>query len=91
MAVSFRQKWDSGRAGGYCAGYYGTAMNVEGMPWYVKVKPLYPERKEPIPPLSRKELLRLTFSALAAALAVGLIFLTAFYLFIMFCVRIWFK
>lgn len=65
-------------------------MNIEGMPWYVKAKPLYEESSEPVPSLSKKELRRLTFSATLAALLVASVFLVVFFLFILFCVNIWF-
>jgi hypothetical protein len=65
-------------------------MNIEGMPWYVSSKPLYQESVEPNQPLTKKELWRLTLNALVASLLVAMIFLTAFFLFIMFCIHIWF-
>lgn len=64
-------------------------MNIDGMPWKVPGEPVYPESSEQNQPLTRKETLRLTFSALAAALLIGGIFLTIFYLFILFCIHIW--
>lgn len=65
-------------------------MNIEGMPWYVKTKPLYKESSEPVPNLSKRELRHLTFSATLAALLVASVFLVAFFLFILFCMNIWF-
>lgn len=66
-------------------------MNIDGMPWHSKGIPVYPESKEPLPPLSPKELFKITFHALGAALVIGFIFIFAFYLFIEFCIHVWFK
>lgn len=69
-------------------------MNVEGMPWYDKRKPEdvmssgisdAPEEK-----LTPKETRLLIFHAVAASLLVGGIFLFAIFLFLLFCVYVWF-
>lgn len=67
-------------------------MNIEGMPWYSSSKPIYEETEGdmPLPELSKKELRRITLSATLAGLLVGSVFLIIFFLFIMFCVHIWF-
>lgn len=65
-------------------------MNIEGMPWHIPGKPLYSESKTHLPPLSKKETIKLMFSAVSAALLVGIIFLFVFFLFILFCIYIWF-
>lgn len=65
-------------------------MNVEGMPWHLSSKPLYEESKEPVPELDKKELRRLALSATLGGLLVGAVFLIAIFLFILFCVYIWF-
>lgn len=68
-------------------------MNIDGMEMYNKGmtgEPLYNESKEPIEELDKKELRRITLSATLGGLLVGLVFLTAIFLFIMFCVYIWF-
>jgi hypothetical protein len=65
-------------------------MNIEGMPWHIPGKSLYAESKIPVPTLTRKETLRLTFSALAASLLVAIIFIFVLFLFIMFCIHVWF-
>ncbi|MGF7142881.1 hypothetical protein HNQ56_001303 [Anaerotaenia torta] len=65
-------------------------MNIEGMPWHMQGKSLYPQSQEPQPPLTKKELWRLTFNATAAALLIAIIFLGAFFLFILFCIHVWF-
>ncbi|HKL80074.1 MAG TPA: hypothetical protein VJ888_06525 [Mobilitalea sp.] len=66
-------------------------MNIEGMPWHSPGKPIFEESKVPFPVMTRRESLRLTFSALAASLLIAIIFFSIFYLFIMFCIHIWFK
>ncbi len=65
-------------------------MNIEGMPWYVKSKPLYDENKEPNIELDKKELRRLTLSATLGGLLIGAVFMIVFFLFILFCILIWF-
>lgn len=68
-------------------------MNIDGMEMYNKGmtgEPLYNESNEPIEELDKKELRRITLSATLGGLLVGLVFLTAIFLFIMFCVYIWF-
>ena len=68
-------------------------MNIDGMEMYNKRmtgEPLYNESNEPIEELDKKELRRITLSATLGGLLVGLVFLTAIFLFIMFCVYIWF-
>lgn len=65
-------------------------MNIDGMPWHAKEKSIYPESGEPVPQLTRKELFRLTFNSLAAALLIAAIFIGLFFLFIMFCIHVWF-
>ncbi len=66
-------------------------MNIKGMPWYEPRRTCHLEEEKLIQPLNRKETLRIMFSALGAALVVGCIFLFAFFLFILFCLNIWFK
>lgn len=65
-------------------------MNIEGMPWHIPGKPLYEENRELLPPLTGKETFRLTLNALAAALLIAFLFLGVFFLFILFCIHIWF-
>lgn len=67
-------------------------MNIEGMPWYRPGKPLYEESGEnpPLPELDKKELRRITLTATLGGLLIGAVFIFVFFLFIMFCVHIWF-
>jgi len=68
-------------------------MNMEGMPWYGQDESFYDEndRELPLPELDKKELRRITVSATLAGLLFGSVFMIAFFLFIMFCVNVWFK
>ncbi len=71
-------------------------MNVEGMPWYSEAKPLfdkpdYEERSSALDEMNHHETLKLIVNAVLAALAIGGVFLGAVYLFLLFCVQVWFK
>lgn len=71
-------------------------MNVEGMPWYTDAKPLYekPEylkRSSELENLNKHETFKLIVNSILAALLVGGIFIGAAFLFIVFCVQVWFK
>lgn len=80
-------------------------MNIEGMPWHVKSfadrfrgagnKPESAQNMHTgdrnMPPLSGRETWSLILNAVAAALLIGLIFLGAVLLFILFCVYVWFR
>lgn len=71
-------------------------MNVEGMPWYTEAKPLYekPEylkRSSELENLNKHETFKLIINSILAALLVGGIFIGAAFLFIVFCVQVWFK
>ena len=74
------------------------SMNVDGMPWYSpksratssgisggdESSAVLPVR------MTRRESIAFTFGVLKAALLVSLIFIGGLYLFILFCVNIWF-
>ncbi len=80
-------------------------MNIEGMPWHVKSfadrfrgaghkhrsSQTMDIGDRNMPPLSGRETWSLILNAVAAALLIGLIFLGAVLLFILFCVFIWFR
>lgn len=72
-------------------------MNVEGMPWNSKRKtraprtPQLPKTGPAEPPLTRKETWGLVINALGAALLIGLVFVVVVFLFILFCIYVWFK
>jgi hypothetical protein len=66
-------------------------MNIEGTPWYVD-KSNEPERSlSNEPELSRKEAFHLMKGALVAGLIIGIVFISVFFVFILFCTKIWFK
>ena len=66
-------------------------MNVEGMPWYRKAKPLYPDSGLPKTEMSKKETFRFAVSATLAGRLVGLIMIGACAIFILFCIHVWFR
>jgi len=78
-------------------------MNIDGMPWHVRsfadrfkrgnrIRPLKTDMGDRNdPPLTRKETWSLVLNAAAAALVIGLIFAGAVFLFILFCIYVWFK
>ena len=75
------------------------SMNVDGMPWYShgKVASTGDDGAEeksltdaPIK-MTRRESIAFTFGVIKAALLVSLAFIGGLYLFILFCVNVWFK
>ncbi len=76
-------------------------MNVDGMPWYGRPigfgrKKANRDRKTPEyiehdPPLSPRETRNLMIQSVVAALVIGLIFLTALFLFILFSLHVWLR
>jgi hypothetical protein len=75
-------------------------MNVEGMPWFSRRpkdkkndrKTLKNDEQAAIdPPLTKKETRNLMISSVIAALVIGLIFLTAIFLFILFSLHVWLR
>lgn len=67
-------------------------MNVEGMPWYQPTKPVKNSNSESdFTDLSRKEKFAMLKGILSAALLVGFIFILGYFLFIVFCINVWFK
>lgn len=63
-------------------------MNVDGMPWYEPNR-RDPESTEKIE-LSREEQRWMIGGALKAALLVGAVFGIVYFLFLLFCTKIWF-
>lgn len=66
-------------------------MNVDGMPWFEDM----PDQEEMLarlsePQLNARETRKLMFSSLFAALAVAGVFILALFLFLMFCIHVWF-
>lgn len=66
-------------------------MNVEGMPWYRKSKPLYPDSGLPKTEMTKKETFHFALSATLAGLLIGLIMIGGCVLFILFCIHVWFR
>lgn len=64
-------------------------MNIDGMPWYSREKTLQqtPEKIQ----LSKAESRAVIWGALKAALLVTMVFALVFFLFLLFCDKVWFK
>lgn len=65
-------------------------MNIEGMPWHSPGKALYEESSKKQPELSKRELRIFIFSATLGGLLIGAVFVIVFFIFIMFCIHVWF-
>ena len=63
-------------------------MNVEGMPWYVPQRPESPPGEKIR--LTAKEQRAMTWGALKAGLLIAAVFGTVYFLFILFCTKVWF-
>ena len=66
-------------------------MNVEGMPWFqeeIDEEEMIARRS--VPELNARETRSMIFSSMFAALLVGGVFILGFFLFIMFCLKVWF-
>ena len=66
-------------------------MNFEGAPWYTNKKKLMNGSQQIGQEMSKKETFYLMRNALAAGLAVALVFIFALFVFIMFSLEIWLK
>lgn len=71
-------------------------MNVEGMPWYTEAEPLYKKpdyekRSSALDEMNKHETFKLLINATLAGLLVGAVFIGGAFLFILFCVQVWFK
>ena len=68
-------------------------MNVEGMPWYDRkteeLKKMNASQSE-LPTLDRKGRLALMWGGIAAGLLIGAVFAVVMFLFLLFCVKVWF-
>lgn len=67
-------------------------MNIEGTPWFRPDVSGYKEQdgEMPLQELDKKQLRRIAFNATLAGLVIASVFLIVFFLFIMFCIHIWF-
>ena len=72
------------------------SMNVDGMPWYSKTQAVPAAESagdsaaQPIK-MTRRESMAFAFGVIKAVLLVSLAFLGGLYLFIIFCINIWFS
>lgn len=66
-------------------------MNIEGTPWYVNESHTREASSTKESAASMKETFHIIKGALAAGLLIGLVFIFAFFIFILFCTQIWFK
>lgn len=69
-------------------------MNIEGTPWYIKDKDKTRDQGVFIGDkgeIKGKELFRLMSYAVFAGLSVAMVFIIAFFLFILFALNIWFN
>ena len=64
------------------------SMDVDGMPWS-NSRPDQEDTPKP-PPMSRRETLQMICSALLAGLLIALLFVGAAFVFILFCIHVWF-
>lgn len=68
-------------------------MNVEGMPWYDKkteaLKKMNASQSE-LPELDREGKLAMLWGVAAAALLIAAVFAVVMFLFLLFCVKVWF-
>lgn len=66
-------------------------MNIEGTPWYVPEGIEDKTSGQNYTKPTRGETFALIKGALAAGLVIGLVFVLAFLVFILFCTEIWFR
>ncbi|MDR0221623.1 MAG: hypothetical protein LBI54_09500 [Lachnospiraceae bacterium] len=66
-------------------------MNVDGMPWYTEGGPKGDDTADPPAPFTFRENLAFLSGVLKASLLVTFVFLGALFVFILFCVNVWFK
>jgi len=77
-----------------------SSMNVDGMPWYSNAQTVAAADSDGITDgdpdalpvkMTARENIAFVFGVLRAALLVSLAFIGGLYLFILFCVNVWFK
>jgi len=66
-------------------------MNVDGMPWYMESAAKKQGSDADLSDLSREETKELVKGAIKAGLLIGGIFILACFLFILFCIFVWFR
>lgn len=67
------------------------SMNVEGMPWYVPDRPDAPELTPESYRMNREERRAYIWAAVRAGLLILLVFVLAYFLFLLFCDFVWFR
>ena len=65
-------------------------MNVEGMPWFMPQSPDAREKTEQSFEMTREERGAYIWAAVRAGLLIFLVFAVVFFLFLLFCTKIWF-
>ena len=66
-------------------------MNVDGMPWYMDASTKVRRSDSDFEELGKGETWELVKGAVKAGLLIGSVFLVACFLFILFCVFVWFR
>ena len=66
-------------------------MNVEGMPWYTPESPDAQPKTENSREMTREERGAYIWAAVRAGLLILLVFAVVFFLFLLFCTKIWWK
>ena len=66
-------------------------MNVEGMPWYTPPDPNAQVKGENRLEMTREERGAYIWAAVRAGLLILLVFAVVFFLFLLFCTKIWLK
>ena len=71
-------------------------MNVDGMPWYTRGVDSPPEEKTQTPPPKRPEMSKdetrgYIWAAVKAGLLIASVFVVVYFLFILFCTRVWLR
>ena len=66
-------------------------MNVEGMPWYTPPGPDVQAQSEGGLEMTREERGAYIWAAVRAGLLIFLVFAVAFFLFLLFCTKVWFR
>ena len=66
-------------------------MNVEGMPWYTPPGPDAQSRREDGLEMTREERGAYIWAAVRAGLLIFLVFAVVFFLFLLFCTKIWLR
>lgn len=66
-------------------------MNVEGMPWHRSGTKSKPQNDDNSIPFTKKESLSVVLNAILAAFTVAAVIGLGLFLFILFCIYVWFR